>query len=74
MITVCCALIVIGTEAVYAYISAMIRHDLGSVDLELLCCDLRLPKFKPIVVDVCYKQNDFIEKLEEEHCSKLELI
>ena len=45
------------------------RHDLGSDDLELLCCDLLLPKSKPIVVGVCYrppKQNDFIEKLEEE--------
>ena len=35
----------------------------------VLCCDLLLPKTKPIVVGVCDrppKQNDFIEKLEEE--------
>ena len=30
-------------------------HDLGSDDLELLCCDLLLPKSKPIVLGVCYR-------------------
>ena len=45
------------------------RLDLGSDDLELLCCDILLPKTRPIVVGACYrppKQNDFFEKLEEE--------
>ena len=44
-------------------------HNLVSDDLELLCCDLLLPKSKPSAVGICYrppKQNDFIEKLEEE--------
>ena len=31
------------------------RLDLGSDDLEILCCDLLLPKSKPIVVGVCYR-------------------
>ena len=44
------------------------RHDLGSDDLEILCCDILLPKTRPIVVGTCYrppKQTDFIDKLEE---------
>ena len=45
------------------------RLDLGSYDLELLCCDILLPKTRPIAVGARYrppKQNDFIDKLEEE--------
>ena len=44
------------------------RHDLSSDDLEILCCDILLPKTRPILVGACYrppKQNDFIDKLEE---------
>ena len=44
------------------------RTDLDSDGLEILWCDILLPKSKPIVVDACYrpqKQNDFIEKFEE---------
>ena len=44
------------------------RHDLSSDDLEILCCDILLPKTRPILVGACYrprKQNDYIDKLEE---------
>ena len=44
------------------------RNDLDSEGLEVLFCDIILPKSKPIVIGTCYrppKQSDFIEKLEE---------
>ena len=52
------------------------RHDLGSDDLELLCCDLLLPKSKPIVVGVCYRPPNKMTLLRslKRKCSKLELL
>ena len=44
------------------------RIDLDIDGLEVLFCDSRLPKFKPIVIGTCYRsstQTDFIDKLEE---------
>ena len=44
------------------------RNDLDSDDLEILWCDILLPKSRPITVGACHrtpKQTDFIEKLEE---------
>ena len=44
------------------------RTELDSNGLEILWCDILLPKSKPIVVGACNrppKQNDFIEKFEE---------
>ena len=44
------------------------RTYLSSDDLEILCCNILLPKTRPILVGACYrppKQNDFIDKLEE---------
>ena len=49
-------------------ISFSYRNDLESDGLEVLWCDILLPKSKPIVVGACYrspKQNDLIEKLED---------
>ena len=44
-------------------ISFSYRNDVESDGLEVLWCDIVLPKFKSIVVRACYrspKQNDFI--------------
>ena len=44
------------------------RSDLETAGLEVLFCDILLPKSKPIVIGTCYrppKQYDFTEKLEE---------
>ena len=49
-------------------ISFSYRNDLESDNLEVLWCDILMPKSKPVVVGACYrppKQNDFIEKLED---------
>ena len=44
------------------------RSDLETAGLEVLFCDILLPKSRPIVIGTCYrppKQYDFTEKLEE---------